>query len=93
MGMKKDFLLSENEKQQRRKYPEENRDNSSKSLSNSESLLPAFDEIDRVSVYVLPLTFQLFRSRETEDKMRTIILETSHLEKNKRILSESLKDY
>jgi hypothetical protein len=51
MGMKKDFLLSENEKQQRRKYPEENRNNSSKHLSNSESLLPTFDEIDRVSVF------------------------------------------
>jgi hypothetical protein len=57
MGMRKDFILSEEEKQRRKKCPEENRNNSSERLSNSESLLPTFDEIDHVSFYVLPLTF------------------------------------
>ena len=64
MGMRKDFILSEQEKQRRRKRLEENRSMSSKSLvpsesSNSSSLTnlslksepfsQTFDEIDRVS--------------------------------------------
>jgi hypothetical protein len=64
MGMRKDFILSEEEKQRRRKYLEENRNSTlqrlstsestnsssiSNPLSNSESLSPTLDEIDRVS--------------------------------------------
>jgi len=64
MGMRKDFFLSEEEKQRRRKRLEENRDFTSKRSStsestnssstsqpvfDSESILEAFDEIDRVS--------------------------------------------
>jgi hypothetical protein len=61
MGMRKDFILSEEAKQRRKKRLEENRNNSSKPsptsestngshrLSNSEFTSPAFDEIDHVS--------------------------------------------
>jgi hypothetical protein len=67
MGMRKDLILSEEEKQRRRKCLVENRNLTAKrlstsastnsssisnSLSNSESLPPVFDEIDRVSFYV-----------------------------------------
>jgi hypothetical protein len=62
--MRKDFILSEEEKQRRKKRIEENRNMTSQRLSisestasstisnplsNSESRSPAFDEIDRVS--------------------------------------------
>jgi len=64
MGMRKDFIRSEEEKQQRKKCLEENRDltlkristsestNSSsisQPISNSESISPTFNEIDHVS--------------------------------------------
>ncbi len=70
MGMRKDFILSEEEKQRRRKYLEENRNSTlqrlstsestnsssiSNPLSNSESLSPTLDEIDRVSFSVFRL--------------------------------------
>ncbi len=66
MGMRKDFILSDEEKQKRKKCLEENRNNTAKrlstsestntssvsnSLSNSESLSLAVNEIDRVSFY------------------------------------------
>jgi hypothetical protein len=61
MGLRKDFILSEEEKQRRKERLEENRNNSSKRsstseatnsshpLSNSESISQTLDEIDRVS--------------------------------------------
>jgi hypothetical protein len=64
MGMRKDFIRTEEEKQQRKKQIEANRNislkrlstsqstnslSSSRSLSNSESSSQTFDEIDRVS--------------------------------------------
>jgi hypothetical protein len=64
MGMRKDFILSEEEKQQKKKCLEENRKISltrsstsestnsssiSEPLSNSESISLTSDEIDRVS--------------------------------------------
>ncbi len=63
-GMRKDFILSDEEKQQRKKRLEENRSETSQrfsthestntsslmqSASNSESLVTTTDEIDRVS--------------------------------------------
>ncbi len=63
--MRKHFILSEEEKQQRKKRLEENRNftakrlSTSESISNrlssSESLSPTFDEIDLVSFYILIL--------------------------------------
>jgi hypothetical protein len=62
MGMRKDFIQSEEEKQRRKKRLEEIRTNSSKRSpisestnssnrsSTSESTSPPFDEIDRVSL-------------------------------------------
>ncbi len=64
MGMRKDYIRSEEEKQRRKKGLEENRNNKSQHsstsestnsssisnpLSTSESLSPTLDEIDRVS--------------------------------------------
>jgi hypothetical protein len=64
MGMRKDFILTEEEKQRRRTRLEENRNLSSKRLSTSESayssasscplsnpdgVIETFDEIDHVS--------------------------------------------
>jgi len=64
MGMRKDFILSEEDKQRRRKCLEENRNSTlqrlstsestssssvSNPLSNPESLSPRLDEIDCVS--------------------------------------------
>jgi hypothetical protein len=66
MGMKKEYFRSEEEKQQRKKHLEENRKISStrsstsdstnssstpQPVSNSESILEASDEIDRVSFF------------------------------------------
>jgi hypothetical protein len=61
MGMRKDFIQSEQDKQQRKLRLEENRNitakrsSTSNRLSTSESLSPSFDEIDRVSFYFLLL--------------------------------------
>jgi hypothetical protein len=61
MGMKKEFIMSEEDKQKRKERLEENRSNSLKRSStieptnpthnayNSESISQALDEIDRVS--------------------------------------------
>jgi hypothetical protein len=64
MGMRKDFIRSEEEKQQRKKCLEENRgltlkristsestnlSSISQPISNSESISPTFNEIDHVS--------------------------------------------
>jgi hypothetical protein len=51
MGMKKDFILSEEEKQRRKKRLDENRNLASQRLTNSESISQAMDEIDPVSFY------------------------------------------
>jgi len=71
MGMRKDFIRSEEEKQRRKKCLEENRNitttrsstsestnllSSSNPLPSSDSLSEAFDEIDRVSFYFSTLT-------------------------------------
>ncbi len=67
MGMRKDFILSEEEKQQRKSRLEENRKISSTSestnssytsqpISNSESISQASDENDRVRFYFSLLT-------------------------------------
>jgi hypothetical protein len=71
MGMRKDFIHSEEERQQRKKRLEENRTMTSQRLlsisesinslsssnrsSNSESLSPTFDDLDHVSFYFLLL--------------------------------------
>jgi len=67
MGMRKDLIRTEEQKQRKKKCLEENRNSTlqrlstsestnsssiSNSLLNSESLPPVFDEIDRVSFYV-----------------------------------------
>jgi hypothetical protein len=60
-GMRKDFFVNEEKKQQRKKRLEENRNSSlklesrtsSQSLLNSESLSETPDEIDRVSFSIL----------------------------------------
>jgi hypothetical protein len=62
-GMRKDFFVNEEKKQQRKKRLEENRNSSlklesrtsSQSLLNSESLSETPDEIDRVSFSILNL--------------------------------------
>jgi hypothetical protein len=74
MGMRKDFIVSEEEKQRRRKHLEDNRKmtsqrlstseridplSSSNRLSTAESLSPAFDEIDRVS-FIVSIFIQIF---------------------------------
>ena len=57
MGMRKDFLLSEETKQKRRKRTEENQKITTTRLTTAEvtpnppSVSPLFDEIDRVSSY------------------------------------------
>ncbi len=52
MGMKKDFILSEEEKQRRKKRLNENRNLASQRLPNSESVSQAMDEeIDSVSFH------------------------------------------
>jgi hypothetical protein len=65
MGMRKDFILSQEEKQRKKQCLEENRNftaqrsstlESTNSLSNSESLSPVFDEVDRVSFYFSTIT-------------------------------------
>ncbi len=57
--MRKDFIVSEEEKQQRKKRLEENRNSSlkleSRTSSNSESLSETPDEIDLVSFSILNL--------------------------------------
>ncbi len=68
MGMRKDFIHSEKEIQQRKMHLEENRNMTSQRLSStsestrisnclstSEPLSPTLDEIDRVSFYCLLL--------------------------------------
>jgi len=70
MGMRRDFVLTEEQKQQRKIRLEENRNITAKHssasesgssssilqpVSNIESLSPSFDEIDRVRFYVLIL--------------------------------------
>jgi len=65
MGMRKDFILSQEEKQRKKQCLEENRNftaqrlttlESTNSLSISETLSPVFDEIDRVSFYFSTIT-------------------------------------
>jgi len=65
MGMRKDLILSQEEKQRKKKCLEENRNftaqrlstlESINSLSSSKSVSPAFDEIDRVSFYFSTIT-------------------------------------
>jgi hypothetical protein len=49
MGMRKDFMLSEQEKQQRKKLLEENPNKITSSSSNVLSNLHTFEQIDRVN--------------------------------------------
>jgi hypothetical protein len=56
MGMRKDFMLSEQEKQQRKKRLEENRNKITSSSSNVLSNLHTSEQINRVSFYFLALT-------------------------------------
>jgi hypothetical protein len=67
MGMRKSFLLSEEEKQQRKKRLEDRNltakrsltsesgssSSTSQPISNTEPLSPTFDDLDRVSFYFL----------------------------------------
>jgi hypothetical protein len=55
MGMRKDSIVSEEEKQRRKKRLEENRNITSKRLSNLESISHTFEEINHVSFYILTL--------------------------------------
>jgi hypothetical protein len=73
--MRKDFILSEEEKQRRKKHLEENRNRTSQHLSTSEltnslsithsaskfePISPTSDEIDRVSFSFSPYLFVIF---------------------------------
>ncbi len=51
MGMRKDFILTEGEKQRRRKRLDENQNLTSQHVSNSESVPQAIDEIGHVSYF------------------------------------------
>jgi len=74
-GMRKDFILSEEDKQRRKKHLEENRNRTSQHLSTSEltnslsithsaskfePISPTSDEIDRVSFSLSPYLFVIF---------------------------------
>jgi hypothetical protein len=50
MGMRKDFILNEKEKQRRKKRPEENRNIPSEHSTTVESVSQTPDKIDRVSL-------------------------------------------
>ena len=74
MGMRKEFVLSEEDNQKRRERLEENRNillkrsstlestDPTHNVSNSESISQALDEIDRVSFYFSKLTLYVFIS-------------------------------
>jgi hypothetical protein len=91
MGMRKDFIISEEEKERKRKCLEENRNmtlrrlsltsesksslSSSNSLPNSESLSPVIDEIDHVSFYFSTITSNFEELEMEKIRMRIIILD------------------
>jgi len=68
MGMRKDFILSEEEKQRRRERIEQNRQlsndyhlsMSSISLSNNNYISESINEIDRVNLFFIYLLYYLF---------------------------------
>jgi hypothetical protein len=78
MGMRKDFLVTKEQKQQRQQRLEENRNmaltrlstsesasssSTSQSVSNLDYVSPTLDELDRVSFYFLILVQNLYCNR------------------------------
>lgn len=60
MGMRKDFLLSEEEKQRRKRRLKEYRNTTLQCVSNAESIPPTFENNDHVNFYAWSFTSNLF---------------------------------